>query len=117
MREDFASEQIAERFFSSAEQQTLQELPREQRQQAFFYCWTRKEAYVKGTGGGLFQALNQFDVSVVPSDQCALRATRPDPADAKRWEIRDLKTFPGYVAALAVESIVPDMNLVEKSND
>ena len=105
VREDFASASIAERFFSRTEQRALQELPGELQQVAFFRCWTRKEAFVKAKGGGLFHALDQFDVSIVPDEQRALRATRPDPEEVKTWEIRSLKMRPPYVAALAIETM------------
>ena len=105
VREDFASASIAERFFSRNEQRALQELPKELKREAFFRCWTRKEAFVKAKGGGLFHALDHFDVSIVPDDQRALRATRPDPEEVKTWEIRSLKMRPPYVAALAIETM------------
>jgi 4'-phosphopantetheinyl transferase len=47
--------------------------------------------------------LDQFDVSVAPGREARLLATRPDPAEAARWTLRDLDVGPGYKAALAVE--------------
>jgi 4'-phosphopantetheinyl transferase len=96
-------EQIAERFFSAREAATLREMPPAVRRNAFFLCWTRKEAYIKATGKGLSMPLDQFDVSLVPGEQSALLQTRPDMDEAARWSVRDLSFSHDYSAALAVE--------------
>jgi len=101
---NFDFEEIAERFFSLAEQQMLRNTSREERGTAFFRCWTRKEAYIKALGNGLSQPLSEFDVSLAPKHISALLATRPDPSEADRWLLRDLPVAAGYVGALAVEA-------------
>jgi 4'-phosphopantetheinyl transferase len=98
-----AHEQIAERFFSPAEVVKLRSLPAEMQAEAFFHCWTRKEAYIKGRGEGLSLALDQFDVSLVPGEAAALLNTRDDPQEAARWSLLKLSPGHGYVAALAVK--------------
>jgi 4'-phosphopantetheinyl transferase len=102
-REEVNVEELAGRFYSSAEKQAIRELPPEDRREAFFRCWTRKEAYIKAIGEGLSHPLHQFDVSLAPGDQAALLCTRPDATEASRWVLRDVPTAPGYIAALAVE--------------
>jgi 4'-phosphopantetheinyl transferase len=96
-------ELLAERFFSSREVAVLRSLPHELRRQAFFTCWTRKEAYIKANGKGLSLPLDQFDVTLHPDEPAALLATRPDAQEAGRWSICGLSPADGYVAALAVE--------------
>ena len=103
IRSDFATDDIAERFFSSAERAALRELATEQRVAAFFRCWTQKEAYIKATGDGLSLPLHQFDVSVRPGEPAQLLATRPDPLEATRWRMFHLDVDPGYAAALVAE--------------
>ncbi len=102
IRNDFDTAAIAGRFFSPVEQKQLAALPLEQRHEAFFLCWTRKEAYIKATGEGLSLPLRQFDVSLAPHDQNALLATRPDLLESKRWSLRDVTVKPSYAAALCV---------------
>lgn len=96
-------EQIAERYFSLAEREALRNLPAAQKRQGFFNAWTRKEAYIKARGKGLYLALDEFDVSLDPAQPAQLLATRDDPAQAARWQMRELDPGDGYVAALIVE--------------
>ena len=103
VRSDFDLEAIARRFFSAHEQKELSALAPEDRAEAFFRCWTRKEAYIKATGDGLSLPLSQFDVSIVPGETNALLATRPDAGEAARWLLRGVPAGAGYVAALCVE--------------
>ncbi len=96
-------EQIAERYFSLAEREALRNLPAAQKRQGFFNAWTRKEAYIKARGQGLYLALDQFDVSLDPALPAQLLATRDDAAQASRWQMRELDPGDGYAAALVVE--------------
>jgi len=103
IRTDLDCEDIAARFFSPCENAVLRTLPAELKPEAFFNCWTRKEAYIKARGGGLSLRLDQFDVSLAPGEPTTLLNTTGDPQEATRWSLRALAPGPGYVAALAVE--------------
>jgi 4'-phosphopantetheinyl transferase len=103
MREDLADEKIAERFFSQREIKTLAGLPIESRKQAFFNCWTRKEAYIKARGEGLSIPLDEFDVSLEPGEPAVLLANQKEPAEVMRWTMRSIAVPAGYEAALVVE--------------
>lgn len=100
VRADFASEEIARRFFSRAEVEVFNALPKEEQVAAFFRCWTRKEAYIKAIGKGLSQALDAFDVTLAPGAAPALLRAEDD--DASRWLLTDLNAGDGYAAALAI---------------
>jgi 4'-phosphopantetheinyl transferase len=103
IRPDRSNEQIAEQFFSSLELAALCALPPGLRVEAFFNCWTRKEAYIKARGEGLTLPLDQFDVSLAPGEPAALLYTHDDPKEASRWSLQSLAPRPGYIAALAAE--------------
>jgi 4'-phosphopantetheinyl transferase len=102
VRPDQMEESVARRYFSPREVAALQALDADARQEAFFACWTRKEAYLKARGDGLSFPLDQFDVSLAPEAPAALLSVRGDPEEASRWSLQDLRPGPGYVAALAV---------------
>jgi 4'-phosphopantetheinyl transferase len=103
IRDDLESEQIAERFFSHREIETLRALPLSLRKYAFFLCWTRKEAYIKARGEGLSLPLDQFDVSLTPGEPAALLSTQSDSNEALGWSLLNLTPASGYAAALATK--------------
>lgn len=107
MRADFASEDIARRFFSPCEVEAFNALPNELRVAAFFRCWTRKEAYIKAIGRGLSQPLDGFDVTLAPEEPPALLRVNED--DASRWSLSDVDVGNDYAAALVVEGQISNI--------
>ncbi|UNZ16735.1 4'-phosphopantetheinyl transferase superfamily protein [Streptomyces sp. 891-h] len=57
----------------------------------FARCWTRKEAYLKGTGSGLGEDLSVTYVSALD-----------EPAPVPGWQLTDLPAPSGYAAAWAL---------------
>jgi len=106
--------EIAGRFFSQAEQAAFADVPEELKQEAFFRCWTRKEAFVKAKGDGLSLPLDQFDVSLLPGQPAQLLGTRPDPEERHRWSMWELNLGADYAAALVVEGT--GIRVVEQSS-
>ena len=102
IKEDFATQEIAERFFSASEVRVLRALPREEQAAAFFRCWTRKEAYIKAIGSGLSHPLDQFDVTLAPNEPAALLRDHRDAGASVRWTLHNLEVGDRYVGALAV---------------
>lgn len=101
MRGDLDYQRLAKRFFSPREASLLGLLPPDLRQQTFFTCWTRKEAYIKARGEGLSLDLQSFDV-LAQGDPAPRLRIETDPRKADRWSLADLDAPPGYVAALAI---------------
>ncbi len=110
IRPDTASAEIAERFFSAREVAALRALPVAVQHEAFFNCWTRKEAYIKAIGEGLSHPLDKFVVSLAPGEPARLLETMPDPEEAARWTFQALDVAPGYKAALAVEGPISQLH-------
>lgn len=104
IRPEFTGDDIARRYFSQTEVASLNQLPVTARHQAFFDCWTRKEAFIKAKGLGLSLGLNQFDVTLSPEQPAALLHTRWDEAEASRWSLRAIDAGPEYAAAVALEA-------------
>jgi 4'-phosphopantetheinyl transferase len=98
VRPEFAGMDIAERYFSKTEQMELRQVAPESQPEAFFLCWTRKEAYVKAHGEGLQIPLNSFDVSLTPG-----KTVRLESADSERWSIWTFEPVHGFAGAVVGE--------------
>ena len=93
MREETPIERIAARFFTDTEHLAiLEERDHRARRELFFRIWTRKEAYVKALGSGLFLERGEMDVPLM-SDQFGGGAS---PA----WRMLSFKPAKDYWAAV-----------------
>lgn len=81
-------EAIVARFFAPGEAQRIRSAANHER--AFFECWTRKEAYIKGVGGGFSIPLTSFDTS----------------APVPGWSLADLPDLRECVGAVAVQGAI-----------
>ena len=69
---------------------------------AFYRCWTRKEAVLKVEGVGLRIPLDSFDVSVLADEPAALLAARPEAKLTAAWHLHHLAAATGTMGALAI---------------
>jgi 4'-phosphopantetheinyl transferase len=106
VQDDRPLRELALRFFSIRERETLLSLPPHDLSAAFYRCWTRKEAYLKGRGAGFTLRSDSFEVSLLPREPPALLTSAASPSDPERWFLQDLPTPPGFAAALATEGPV-----------
>lgn len=98
IRERGALDLIAERFFTRHELAWWRGLHDQQRHSAFYRIWTRKEAYLKALGSGLWDDPSLVDVHLGGEPGPGGFALRRD-----RWIIQDLPVGKGFVGAVAVE--------------
>ena len=92
---------VATHFFSREESEDLFSLPPDERERAFFLCWTRKEAYVKAVGEGLSIPLDSFQVTLRPGEPARFLHLNHDVSLAQAWTLHNLEVASGYAAALA----------------
>jgi 4'-phosphopantetheinyl transferase len=96
------ADKLARRFFSEAENEAYVSVPPSQKGEAFYNCWTRKEAFIKAVGEGLSYPLRRFDVTLRPGKPARLLRVKGSVEDAARWSLFSLTPFPGCRGALVV---------------
>lgn len=94
-------EALARQCFSLEEAKAFAGLDTSERKMALARCWTRKEAFTKARGEGLFLDLRSF--SVFDCADSALQLSIPGDPQEARWTLINLDVPEGYVAALGVE--------------
>ena len=92
---------LAQTSFSPREFAEFRALPLAHHTEAFFTCWSRKEAFIKATGEGVSQ-LADFDVTLRPGDPAEIRWIRDEPAPY-RWRLLALPAVDDHAAALVVD--------------
>ncbi|MGN6367483.1 MAG: 4'-phosphopantetheinyl transferase family protein [Phycisphaerae bacterium] len=93
-RQNLEHENLARRFFTPGEHAALLAIPAENRVNAFFRCWTRKEAILKAMGRGISAGLDTFEVPLHPAFA---------PMQVHPWILHDLPVPNTHIAALATQ--------------
>lgn len=94
-------EDIAQRFFLPGETRALMDLPAEPRLEAFYACWTRKEALLKATGKGIAEGLAKVEVTLAPQDEPRVVSISGEPWAHEQWRLQPFCPAIGYVGCLA----------------
>jgi 4'-phosphopantetheinyl transferase len=94
---------IAQSHFSFGESAKLQTISGREHTEAFFRCWTRKEAFLKAQGFGLPQGLDSFEVSLLPNEPPEVLACAWQPEARDRWLLVHLTLAAGTFGALATQ--------------
>jgi 4'-phosphopantetheinyl transferase len=102
---DLADRDLARKWFARSESRALMRLPRDLWPEGFFGVWTRKEAYLKATGQGLFYPLDGFAVTTALGSEAALVSHRMDPDEVERWRMRTYWPAPDFIATVASRSV------------
>jgi 4'-phosphopantetheinyl transferase len=95
------ADDIARRFFSPAETAEYFALQESDRALGFMNCWTRKEAFIKAAGEGLYMPLDSFDVSLTPGEDASLRSIAD--GDPNGWRIVSFHPFPDFLSAIVTK--------------
>jgi len=113
IRFDLAVLEIAERFFSRRELAMLRALPTELQREAFYRCWTRKEAYIKARGMGLAIPLNSFSFLFGGPEGLRMETNPSLDVEPDRWRFCGVE-HAGHSVALVVEDrIAPELHFWE----
>ena len=94
------ADDIAKHHFSTSEYNIFHNLPESKKTEAFFNCWTRKEAFIKAIGEGLTHPLNTFDITFLPREEA--RFLRIEGEDITTWGLQAFHPHPGFAAAVAI---------------
>lgn len=102
---------VAGRFFEAQEQQDLADLPEPEQRQAFFRCWTRKEAFLKATGRGVSFGLGNVRVSLRPDEEPCVRWAVDGSTD--RWRLVDADPDDDHAGAVCVGAGARQMRFLQ----
>jgi phosphopantetheinyl transferase len=98
---------VARRSFTANEYARWEAAPDDDRVEAFYRCWTRKESYIKAIGEGLSCPLDQFEVSFELGQPARLTSIEGSESLAASWFLADLPGIRGYSAAVAARLETP----------
>ena len=110
------ADQLVSQFFSPRENAAFQQLSPDQKPNAFFNLWTRKEAWLKAIGEGIAHSLSLVEVSFLPGEPARLLAAPPTLSEAC-WTLQELAPAQGFVGALASPEVVQSFHALQWCGD
>ena len=106
IKTDFDVLNLAENLFSTTEVKMLHDVQQDDVYQAFYRCWTRKEAFIKAEGSGLSFPLDAFSVSMDEDYEAKLLQTKWNAAEKNKWSLFSFSPTKECIAAIAVRGKV-----------
>lgn len=104
IRPDFPVRDVVDRVFTLLEREALDEVTIDQRVEAFFDLWTKKEAFLKGIGAGLVHAGHNESATVLPKAAGGRNVAAAAMLETRKgWSLASFHASFGYAAAVAVE--------------
>lgn len=97
VKRDYVFQEVARRFFTAKEVVALLALPQALQLEAFFKCWSSKEAFLKAKATGLSGKLDEVQIISTKDGLVRIEANVPG------WSLLELENPHGYVAALVVQ--------------
>lgn len=95
---------IAKNYFSEMEVKQFSAVDENNYKQAFYNCWTRKEAFIKAIGEGLSFPLADFSVSFLQGEEPSMKWIKDKPEESLQWSIINLDLEKEYITSLAIRS-------------
>jgi 4'-phosphopantetheinyl transferase len=95
---------VANIYFTPAEAARISTLQDDRKLEAFFACWTFKEAYTKAIGSGL---LMPFDMFALPATSWDASRATCTVIQGREWTHFRFEPWPGYTATLVVGGRLP----------
>lgn len=95
------AENIAKRFFSANEYTWISNFAGDAQTEAFFRCWTAKEAYLKATGEGISGSLESIEVDLTEPNLIKIKQNDRLNSD---WLLHNFMPRSNYMATVAVEN-------------
>ena len=103
VKKEFAFAEVAERYFTTGEVSAIRALPQDLQRQAFYQCWTSKEAFLKAKGVGLSGELDEVEILLDGQDLVRVKGTLAG------WYLSELSPCDGYVGAVVLEGHESDL--------
>jgi len=99
------ADDVAASFFSRRENEVYRSLAPRDKPLGFFNCWTRKEAFIKALGEGLYHPLDHFDVSLAPGEPARILRVGHIPGNLCGWTLHSFLPGPGLIGAVAMRHL------------
>ena len=106
------ADDIAARFFSRCEYEEYCALDPCDKPLGFFNCWTRKEAFIKALGDGIYYPLDRFDVSLTPGEPANILRVESTPGEDCEWTLHSFVPEPGFIGAVVVQKFPHELTLM-----
>lgn len=106
------------RVLTPGEQSQMTRIPSEERDAAFFRCWTRKEAVGKADSRGVYVHLKRTETGLLPHapDTTAVVTATNGSGTTTSWHVADLTLPDGLFGALAASApAIPELHNLQEN--
>ena len=100
---------LVNKCFSEVEMNYWNQLPDDEKNQAFYRFWTRKEAFVKATGHGIVLGLDQCVIN--PENPVEFLSVPMQCGKASIWSIQDIELGEGLSGAIVADKKLDEITL------
>ena len=109
-------DRVVKHMFSECERRQLALFGPDELQNAFFACWTRKEAYAKAIGDGILTSFDKFCVDANPHEPRPRIHFDGALPPSVQWSIHDISCCNEHAAALAYRDAERTLSIFEAAS-